>query len=182
MGERERKSGISSWQFGQDHCSFPSSNPSHCTKYVNGEKRFLILALPKRKNSIEKQRAVLTSRSFIKQRESTVSRKVESVLSGKHKQPHSGVGLGVSCVIWLTSWLTALGYWTLLLMYRWLPICSEVRTTRGGRWGTKTAMLIHYKYGIMILGFPWVSFQLLVCQCPHVLVVLSWLVLTWQES
>ena len=75
------------------------SNPSHCTKYVNGEKRFLILALSKRKNSIEKHRAVLTSRSFIKQRESTVSRKVESVLSGKHKEPHSGVGLGVSCVI-----------------------------------------------------------------------------------
>ena len=124
---------------------------------------------PKGKHSVKGHKAVLSSKCFIKQTK-VGCREGEGEQVVWKPKPHSwemrragwlqtktittvgnglifwsgGKSLLVSCVIWLTSWLTALGY-TTGLEY----LCETHREA-------KTLMLIYYKCSIMKPSFVWV--------------------------
>ena len=72
-------------------------SPQWCTSYCchqqNGDPTVLVPS--KRKNSVERHRAVLSSKSFTKQSESMLTRKDESGLSGNQKQPCNGGRVGL---------------------------------------------------------------------------------------
>ena len=116
----------------------------------NGD--FLGSCLLKGKNSVKRHRPVLSSKSFIEQKwkytpetvwEGTV-RKTEVAMQWSRAGFLEWCSLPMSCVIWLTSWLTALGY-TTGLEY----LCETHREA-------KTLMLIYYKCSIMKPSFVWV--------------------------
>ena len=121
---------------------------------------------PEGKNSNKGHRAISSSRSFIKpsKLKHSPGEKRAGCLARNQKQPRSegraasisfqssGESLPVSCIIWLTRWLTALGYITFLLVHRHLPISTQAKPM-GVRRRAKNHNIIYYKYGIMDLGY-----------------------------
>ena len=116
------------------------------------------LPFSKEKNSVQRYPAVLSSKSFIKQRESTSCRKDESRLFGNQKQAWNRVGLNflewwfllVSCI---DKFFDSFRLYNFLLGCKSSPISTQAKPKGVGR-ETKTAMLIYYRYDIMNLRLP----------------------------
>ena len=116
----------------------------------------------KGKNSFERYKTVLSSRSFIKQRENKLPWKDENGLSRNQKLPWSGGRVGFSewwkfssCVLccWQVDWCFRL--------YSLHP-CAQVLThehpCKAHRGWAKTAVLGYYKHSVMSPGLLWVTF------------------------
>ena len=122
----------------------------------NGD--FLGSCLLKGKNSVKRHRPVLCSKSFIEQKwkytpetvwEGTV-RKTEVAMQWSRAGFLEWCSLPMSCVIWLTSWWTALGYITFLLMCRQLTMSTQAKSME---WeGRQKPQCYFYKYGIVNPG------------------------------
>lgn len=95
----------------------------------------------KGKNSFERYKAVLSSRSFIKQRENKLPWKDENGLSRNQKVPWSGGRVGFFrvveilflCLVLFDKLIDALAYITCILVHRCLPMSTHAKPTEGGQ-------------------------------------------------
>ena len=112
--------------------------------------KFLCSCSLEGKNSDEIHRAVLSNKSVIKQNESTLPRKDESVLSGNQKQSHNVGRAGFSewwnvpsyvlhcCFDKLTGNFSLYNFF---LVHRYLPTITEVKPTGAGVQKTKCSFI-----------------------------------------
>lgn len=128
------------------------------------EQRFLSSCPLEGKNSMERHSTVSSSRSYIKQNKSTLSRKEENGLSGGQKQPHREGRVGFlrvvaapPCVLWhlIDKLIDSLRLYN---FSPWAQALTHKQSSKthgrsvGWRWRGGCAVVIHYKYIIMNPG------------------------------